>query len=281
MSNIEYWTRFCGDITIVPKIEESLCVQINSRFKDVKIYPKRSVMAYFGNHKHCNHFEETVKEVVDDYLLTNGYVCNGLIFAVGDGCYENHWAVKVVNNRVYRKDFIYRRNEPEKVKISFPSFLPICIDDSYEVKNGLIGMTRDVVLRLIGMCNDEKIRTVLGVSSSSLIWKSHFGFIMMRKRDFRLMLNENEGFNVHGHSNIEAWTHQKRKNREKEGEEERKEMFVTPASSIIIQFDKTAKTQKEDEMSNLFSSHNKTEWRDGNTVFLDKKLTSGDRKSVV
>jgi hypothetical protein len=74
----------------------------------------------------------------------------------------------------------------------------------YFVDNGLVGMKRDVILRLIRVIkNPEKIRSVLadfcsfyfllkimGMCGKTFVWKSHFFFLKIRRESFFMKLEE-------------------------------------------------------------------------------------------
>lgn len=69
----------------------------------------------------------------------------------------------------------------EKMRLLFTI---IAVDSAFEIPNGLSGMCRNVVLRLlcvIGPDGEENIRTVVGMSLDHFGWKSHKYFLSIRK----------------------------------------------------------------------------------------------------
>jgi hypothetical protein len=46
--------------------------------------------------------------------------------------------------------------------------------DKYEIKNGLLGMLRDVNIKLTKWLNENKKRQLYGISSEYFLWKNHF-----------------------------------------------------------------------------------------------------------
>jgi hypothetical protein len=121
-----YWTRFFGEIKISPKISKTLAKKINNEVGEAWIYPERSIITYAGCHKGTNHFEDSVRKAIDVYLSPNGFICNGLIFAVGEEKEVDIWSLKVVNNRIFRRNYCPRFGFNEKtiqvqeIKMDFP-----------------------------------------------------------------------------------------------------------------------------------------------------------------
>lgn len=56
--------------------------------------------------------------------------------------------------------------------------------EMFNIYNGLSGMMRDVVIRLIslmgGNCNDIKVRMIIGMCSEHFFWKTHLYFVNIR-----------------------------------------------------------------------------------------------------
>ncbi|GHS94844.1 hypothetical protein AGMMS49949_08870 [Alphaproteobacteria bacterium] len=52
----------------------------------------------------------------------------------------------------------------------------------FDIVNGLLGMNRDIIIRLVKiMTTPAPIRNTIGMSRESFPWKEHFGFIEARQ----------------------------------------------------------------------------------------------------
>lgn len=57
------------------------------------------------------------------------------------------------------------------------------VDDAYEVKNGMSGMMRDVIIHLCGLMNSEldKVKTIIGMCDEHTKWVKHTFFMRIRE----------------------------------------------------------------------------------------------------
>jgi hypothetical protein len=61
--------------------------------------------------------------------------------------------------------------------------------DYYEIKNGLLGMLRDINLKLTKFLDDNKIRVLFGVSQKYFEWKNHFLFKLLHIEKLKYTMN--------------------------------------------------------------------------------------------
>lgn len=78
----------------------------------------------------------------------------------------------------------------------------IQVDESYQVCNGLTGIKRDALLRLChviemqlvcGEDENQKIRTIIGISLEHFMWKTHSYFISNRRNTYPSILPNDKG----------------------------------------------------------------------------------------
>lgn len=61
-------------------------------------------------------------------------------------------------------------------------FTPLEVSSSFVIVNGLLGVNRNVVLRLLFIMMDQNIRAVVGMCHEFFIWKKHVYFIENRNK---------------------------------------------------------------------------------------------------
>ncbi|GHT92634.1 hypothetical protein FACS1894122_06730 [Alphaproteobacteria bacterium] len=65
----------------------------------------------------------------------------------------------------------------KKVSAKDDVYAPVVVESKYEVANGFNGMMRDVIIRLMGIiCDDEKVRQILGMNYEIYAFKNHAYF---------------------------------------------------------------------------------------------------------